>query len=188
MKSAQINYPIIPRSSLKQFFQKLVLNMLCFKHVRAATRRKLFSASSRDYLSDLLDRWDSSDEFAIPYYHVCLDAIKFGQTILMISPPPREQLTNLWTFYPDDIYHHLGRQYDASIGEFVYESIHGRRWADYKAFLLVHDSSNILLDSSFEQSDWVPESKIQVREPWRDIVVKYVYFLNGQRMEDDSVD
>ena len=156
MKS-HIEYPIIPRSSLKQFFQKLVLNMVCYKHTTVSTRNKLFTRSSQDYLSELWDRWDSSSDFAIPYYHICLETMRFGQTILMVSPPPREQLTRLWTIFPDDIYNYLGRQYDASIGEFVYESVHGRRWEDYRAFLLMNDPSNFMLHPSFEHLDWVSE-------------------------------
>ena len=156
-----INHPIIPRSSLRQFFQKLVLNLVCYKHAPASTRNKLYTHASQEYLSELIDRWDSSDEFAIPYYHIILDTIKSGQTILMISPPSKTQLTELWTTQPHDIYNYLGRQYDASIGEFVHESVHGRRWADYKSFLLTHDPTNIILHSSLKHLHWIPDSKIR---------------------------
>jgi hypothetical protein len=45
-----LNYPIIPRSSLRQFFQKLVLNMVCHKRAPVSTRSKLFTRSSQEYL------------------------------------------------------------------------------------------------------------------------------------------
>jgi len=163
------NYPIIPRSSLRQFFQKLVLNMVCYKRTPASTRNKLFTRSSQEYLSELIDRWDSSDEFAIPYHHIIFDAITSGRTILMVSPPSRDQLTILWTVYPDDIYNYLGRQYDASIGEFIHESVHGRRWADYKSFLLIHDPTNIILHSSLKHLEWIPYSEINAIEPYKGI-------------------
>ena len=60
-----INYPIIPRSSLRQFFQKLVLNMVYYNRTPVSTRNKLFTRSSQEYLSELMDRWDSSDDLTI---------------------------------------------------------------------------------------------------------------------------
>ena len=89
------NYPLIPLSSLRQFLQKLVLNMLCFKHVPVSNRSKFYTSASQVYLSELLDHWNTSDDFAIPYYHVILDTMTAGQSILMMSPPPADQLTTL---------------------------------------------------------------------------------------------
>ena len=88
-------YPIIPLPSLRQFLQKLVLHMLCFKYVPVPNRSKFYTSASQTYLSELLDRWNTSDDFAIPYYHVILDTITAGQSILMMSPPPADQLTTL---------------------------------------------------------------------------------------------
>ena len=129
-------YPIIPLPSLRQFLQKLVLHMLGFKYVPVPNRSKFYTSASQTYLSELLDRWNTSDDFAIPYYHVILDTITAGQSILMMSPPPADQLTTLWTYHPDGIYYHLGRQYDLSIEEYVHDSVHDPKWIDYKTFLL----------------------------------------------------
>ena len=139
--------------------------MLCFKYVPVPNRSKFYTSASQTYLSELLDRWNTSDDFAIPYYHVILDTITAGQSILMMSPPPADQLTTLWTSHPDEIYYHLGRQYDLSIGEYVHESVHDPKWIDYKTFLLEWDPSNLLLDASLKHLDWIPESKLQALKP-----------------------
>jgi hypothetical protein len=139
--------------------------MLCFKYVPVPNRSKFYTAKSQTYLSELLDRWNTSDDFAMPYYNVILDTMTAGQSILMMSPPPADQLTKLWTSHPDEIYYHLGSQYDLSIGEYVHESVHDPKWIDYKAFLLEWDPSNILFDASLKQLDWIPESKLNVLTP-----------------------
>ena len=161
----QSSFPTIPLSSLRQFLQKLVLNMLCFKHARPSTRSKLYSYTAQNYLYDLIERWNRSEEFAIPYYHVCLDTMTAGQSVLMMSPPPADQLTILWTSVPKEIYNHLGCQFDNSIGEYVHESVHDPKWIDYKTFLLKWDPSNLLLHPSLKHLDWIPASKLYALRP-----------------------
>ena len=180
------DYPIIPRSSLKQFFQKLVLNMLCYQRTPISKMNKLFTRSSQDYLSELLYRWDSSSEFVTPHYHIILDTIRSGQTILMVSPPPREQLTRLWTVYPDVIYQYLGIQYNASTGETIYESVHGLRWEDSKTLLVTHDPTNILLHPSLKHLDWIPSGEMIAAGPPREISETTMDFFHKRYVEESE--
>ena len=187
MKSL-FDYPIIPRSSLKQFFEKLVLNMICYNHTPYSERNKLFTRASRVYLEDLLyERWhDSPSDFATPHYHICLDTIRHGQTILMVSPPPREQLTRLWTIFPDHIYKYLGIRYDADTDDTMYESVHGRRWEDYKALLLAHDPTDILLHPALKHLDWISGTQMQAVEPCKELPQSWLDFSHKRFIEEEE--
>ena len=162
-------HPFIPLPSLKQFIHKLVLNMLCCMYTRLSTRDALFTRESQDYLSELWINWNTSDEFSVPYYHVCVDTIRRGQAILMMSSPPENEVDRLWTRHPDLIYYHLGVQYDPVIGEYMHESVHKPKRVEFKAFLLKNYPTRTLLDPSLEQLEWISASKIREISDGKDL-------------------
>ena len=68
----------------------------------------------------------------------------------------------------------------------MYESVHGRRWADYKSLLLAHDPTDILLHPALEHLDWISSTEMGAIEPCRELPQSRMDFSHKRFLGEEA--